>query len=123
MGGDAVAVLDTTTRAQQHRMDIPAVMAAALSPLGTYLITFQRPTKTEGGAGEEGKRWHRGGRGSCTGWRSPCLNSHTLAAGHFPQHDLPVCITLIASSRSLCYPPPLTGSHSWLAACLQLTAT
>lgn len=51
VGGDAVAVLDAATRQQLHRLDVPAVMAAALSPKGTYLITFQRPTKSDGGAG------------------------------------------------------------------------
>lgn len=51
VGGDAVVVLDAATRQQQRRLDIPAVMAAALSPLGTFLVTFQRPSKDETGAG------------------------------------------------------------------------
>jgi hypothetical protein len=83
VGGDAVAVVDTSTRAQQQRMDIPAVMAAALSPLGTYLITFQRPTKTEGGAGV-GKRLRRVRvhRRAFSRGGSSSLCPHTLAAGH-----------------------------------------
>jgi hypothetical protein len=51
VGGDAVAVLDAATRKQLQRWDIPAVVAAALSPQGTFMVTFQRPTKTESGAG------------------------------------------------------------------------
>ncbi|PRW44612.1 eukaryotic translation initiation factor eIF2A family [Chlorella sorokiniana] len=49
VGGDAVAVLDAASRAEQQRLAIPAVMAAALSPKGTFLITFQRPSKDESG--------------------------------------------------------------------------
>lgn len=52
VGGDAVAVLDAASRAEQQRLTIPAVMAAALSPKGTFLITFQRPSKDESGQGE-----------------------------------------------------------------------
>ncbi len=51
VGGDAVTVLDASSRQQLQRLDIPAVMAAALSPKGTYLITFQRPSKDESGQG------------------------------------------------------------------------
>lgn len=52
VGGDAVAVLDAGSRAEQQRLAIPSIMAAALSPKGTYLITFQRPSKDESGQGE-----------------------------------------------------------------------
>ena len=72
VGGDAVAVLDASSRAEQQRLAIPAVMAAALSPKGTFLITFQRPSKDESGQGEA-LRWgllplqglccHGGGQG------------------------------------------------------------
>lgn len=51
VGGDVVAVLDAASRAEQQRLSIPAVMAAALSPQGTYMVTFQRPTKNDSGAG------------------------------------------------------------------------
>lgn len=54
VGGDAVAVLDASSRQQLQRLDIPAVMAAALSPKGTFLITFQRPSKDESGQGAPG---------------------------------------------------------------------
>ncbi|KAL4428252.1 hypothetical protein ABPG75_002341 [Micractinium tetrahymenae] len=49
VGGDAVTVLDASSRQQLQRLDIPAVMAAALSPKGTFMITFQRPSKDESG--------------------------------------------------------------------------
>ena len=92
VGGDAVAVLDTSTRAQQQRMDIPAVMAAALSPLGTYLITYQRPTKTEGGAGT-GKRSHRSG----------CTDGRVSAAAAAPARTHTGSKTLsAAASHSAC---------------------
>jgi hypothetical protein len=56
VGGDAVAVLDATSKEQLRRLEIPAVMAAALSPKGTFLLTFQRPSKDESGAGVARKR-------------------------------------------------------------------
>ena len=51
VGGDAVAVLDPATRQELQRVQVPAVMAAALSPKGTYLLTFSRPTKDDSGQG------------------------------------------------------------------------
>ena len=61
VGGDAVEVLDAATRQVLQRLDIPRIMAAALSPLGTYLVTFQRPSKDDSGAGGRGGGYAAGG--------------------------------------------------------------
>ncbi|KAI3428624.1 hypothetical protein D9Q98_007447 [Chlorella vulgaris] len=65
VGGDAVAVLDAATRKQLQRLDIPAVVAAALSPQGTFMVTFQRPTKTESGAADRNLKVWRLEAGEC----------------------------------------------------------
>ena len=73
VGGDAVAVLDAGSRAEQQRLAIPSIMAAALSPKGTYLITFQRPSKDESGQGElavlESRCLAAAGSAGCRGCR------------------------------------------------------
>ncbi|PSC70931.1 eukaryotic translation initiation factor eIF2A family [Micractinium conductrix] len=65
VGGDVVAVLDAASRAEQQRLSIPAVMAAALSPQGTYMVTFQRPTKNDSGAADKNLKVWRLADGEC----------------------------------------------------------
>lgn len=67
VSGDGVSVLDAASRQQLARLEIPALMAAALSPKGTFLITFQRPSKDESGQGAPGLAWR--GRAQTRGQR------------------------------------------------------
>lgn len=60
---EGVSILDAKSRAEVVRLPVPGVLAVAFSPKGTYLTTYQKPVKAEGGGIEKNLKVRRRRRG------------------------------------------------------------